>query len=113
MADSATSALTKLTSRLTFSKEKRTPNISEPQLVRNVEKGRKADASGGEDSLQNSEKLRKSESQIMDGIKRSDVSNLPLLDRGRSEGHTSLMSHNADEAWGLDLPVDSRRTRGR
>ncbi|KAJ6939551.1 rho GTPase-activating protein REN1 isoform X3 [Populus alba x Populus x berolinensis] len=103
--NSTTSALTRLTTRLNFLKERRGQIANELQnmdkvrgseiySVQNLEKGKGLECLGEEEGkpLQNSEKSTTSDSQSLqdlDGGQYSEDQHLRSLERGKSDGHVS------------------------
>lgn len=100
---STSSAITKLTSRLNFLKERRSQIANEiqsrdkVQCSQNLEKCQslpdnpeKVRGLEGAVSSQKSEKLRKAESHSESRGKRSEAQHQHILDRGKSESHLSV-----------------------
>ncbi|KAG6786337.1 hypothetical protein POTOM_007937 [Populus tomentosa] len=103
--NSTTSALTRLTTRLNFLKERRSQIANELQnmdkvrgseiySVQNLEKGKGLECLGEEEGkpLQNSEKSTTSDCQSLqdlDGGQYSEDQHLRSLERGKSDGHVS------------------------
>jgi len=130
--NSTTSALTRLTTRLNFLKERRSQIANELQnmdkgrgsdlklekgrgseiySVQNLEKGKGVECLGEEEGkpLQNSEKSTTSDGQSLqdlDGGQYSEDQHLRSLERGKSDGH---VSYNAGRGKPLVAPrINSR-----